>query len=171
MKTVIAMTRDINPAIEPRHALWLDFHHALNRRNFVRAVDLSSRLDIDDERVRNIQRDALKWFIAECQNFDAAVRLCAEYRITADEFAALIDEILELDELASRRTFTMWSGNPGHVSVAEQIREFTQQQIESLKIRQRRRSHKSRLRRLLPAVKSWFDWRSGLRRPGGPAFV
>jgi hypothetical protein len=157
--------------IEPQQALWLDFYRALARRNFVRAEDLSRRLGVDEERVRRIQRDALKWFIAECQNFDAAARLCAEYNFTAEEFAALIEEILRRDELASRRTFTMRSGNPAHVSGAEQIREFAQRQNESLKKCERRRFHKSRWRRLVSAVKSWFDWRSGLRWPGGPAYV
>jgi hypothetical protein len=158
------------PTIQPRQGLWLDFYHALAKRNFVRAVELSRRLDINEERVRRIQRDALKWLIAECQNFDAAARLCAEYRFTADEFAALIEEILKSSELTLRRTFTMRSGNPAHVSVAEQIREFAQRQIEFLK-KCERRYNKSWWRRLVSAVKSWFDWRSGLWRPGGPAFV
>jgi hypothetical protein len=171
MKMADAKTRDMIPNIEQRQALWVDFYRALAGRNFVRAEDLSRRLDIDEERVRRIRRDALKWFIAEYQNFDAATRLCAEYCITAEEFAALIQEILKRDELASRRTFIMRSGNPAHVSVAEQIREFAQQQIESLKKWERRRSHKSRWRRLVSAVKSKFDLRSGLWGPGGPAYV
>jgi hypothetical protein len=64
----------------------------------------------------------------------------------------------------------MRSDNPAHVSVAEQIREFAQRQIEFLKKRERR-SNKSRWRRLVSAVRSWFDWRSGFWRPGGPAYV
>ena len=171
MKKATAMTRDMTPTIEPRRALWLDFYRALAGRNFIRAVEMSRRLDSDEERVRRIRRDALKWLIAECQNFDAAARLRAEYRLTADEFAALIEEILKSNGLAARRTFTMRSGNPAHLSVAEQIREFAQQQIGSLKKCERRRFHRSWRRRLLSAVKSWSDSRSGLRRPGGPAYV
>jgi hypothetical protein len=170
MKVAIAMTKDKIPTIEPRQALWLDFFRALAGRNFVRAVDLSRRLAVDEERVRRIQRDALKWLIAECQNFDAAARLCAEYRFTADEFAALIEEILKSNDLTLRRTFSMRSGDPAHVIVAEQIREFAQRHIEFLK-KCERRSNMSWWRRLVSAVKSWFDWRSGLRRPGGPAYV
>jgi len=166
MKVAIAMTKDKIPTIEPRQALWLDFFRALAGRNFVRAVDLSRRLAVDEERVRRIQRDALKWLIAECQNFDAAARLCAEYHFSAEEFAALTEEILKHDELATRRTFAMRSGNPAHVSVAEQIREFAQQQIEFLKKCERRRSTRSWWRKLVSAVKSRFDWRSG-----GPAYV
>jgi hypothetical protein len=161
----------MTPAIEPRQALWLDFYRALAGRNFIRAIDLARRLGIGEERIRLIRRDALKLLIAEYQNFDAATKLCVDYRITAEEFAALIEEILKSNGLAARRTFTMRSGNPAHLSVAEQIREFAQQQIESLKTCERRRSHRSWRRRLLSAVKSWFDWRSGLRRPGGPAYV
>jgi hypothetical protein len=165
------MTIDMILTIQPRQGLWLDFYRALAGRNFVRAVDLSRRLAVDEERGRRIQRDALKWLIAECQNFDAAARLCAEYRFTADEVIALIEEILKSNELTLRRTFTMRSGNPAHVSVAEQIREFARQQIDSLKKCERRRFHRRWWRRLLSAVKSRFGWRSGLRRPGGPIYV
>jgi hypothetical protein len=171
MKTATAMTGDLIPTIDPRQALWQEFYRALAGRNFIRAIDLARRLDISEERIRFIQRDALKLLIAEYQNFDAATILCADYCITAEEFSALIEEVLRGKELTSRRTFTMRSGNPAHLSVAEQIREYAQQQIESLKKRERRRSHKSRWRRALLAVKSWFDWRSGLRRPGGTAYL
>ena len=171
MNTATAITGDLIPTIEPRQALLLEFYRDLARRNFIRAIDLARRLGIDEERIRLIQRDALKLLIAEYQNFDAATKLCADYRITAEEFSALIEEILKRNELTSRRTFTMRSGNPAHLSVAEQIREFAQQQIGSLKKCERRRFHRSWRRRLLSAVKSWFDWRSSLRRPGGSAYV
>jgi hypothetical protein len=171
MKTATAMTGDLSPTIEPRQALWQEFHRALVGRNFIRAIDLARRLDISEERIRLIQRDALKLLIAEYQNFDAATKLCADYCITAEELYALIEEVLRGKELTSRRTFTMRSGNPAHLSVADQIREFAQQQIESLKKLERRRSHKSRWSRALSAVKSWFDRRSGLRRPGGTTQV
>ena len=171
MKTATAITGDLIPSIEPRQALWLEFYRALAGRNFIRAIDLARRLGIGEERIRLIQRDALKLFIAEYQNFDAATELCADYCITADEFAALIEEVLKRNELTSRRTFTMRSGKPAHVSVAEQIREFAQRQIEFLKKYERRRSTRSWWRRLVSAVKSRFDWRSGLWRHGGPAYV
>jgi hypothetical protein len=171
MRTATAITKDVIPTIEQRQALWLDFHRALARRNFVRAVEMSHRLNIDEGRVRRIQRNALKWLIAEYQNFDAAASLCVEYHFATEEFAALIEEILKRDELTSRRTFIMRSGHPAHLSVAEQIREFAQQQIESMNTCERRRSHRIWWRRLLSAVKSWFGWSSGLRRLGGPAFV
>ena len=171
MNTVTAMTGDLITTIESQQALWLEFYRALAGRNFIRAIDLARRLDIGEERIRLIQRDALRLLIAECQNFDAAARPCAEYRFTAEEFATLMKEILKNNELASRRTFTMRSGNPAHLSVAEQIREFAQQQIEHLKKHERRRSHKSRWWKALSAVKSWFDWRSGIRRPGGTAYL
>ena len=171
MNTATAITGDLIPTIEPRQALLLEFYRDLARRNFIKAIDLARRLGIDEERIRLIQRDALKLLIAEYQNFDVATKLCADYRITAEEFSALIEEILKRNELTSRRTFTMRSGNPAHLSVAEQIREFAQQQIGSLKKCERRRFHRSWRRRLLSAVKSWFDSRSSLRRPGGPAYV
>jgi hypothetical protein len=157
------MTGDLSPSIEPRQALWLEFSRTLAGRNFIRAIDLARRLDMGGERIRLIQRDALKLLIAEYQNFDAAAKLCADYCFTAEEFSALIEEVLRSKELTSRRTFTMRSGNPAHLSVAEQVREFAQQQIESLKKHERRRSHKSLWRRALSAVKSWFDWRYCLR--------
>jgi hypothetical protein len=40
-----------------------------------------------------IPNDALKLLIDEYDNFDAASRLCADYCITANEVALLIDEI------------------------------------------------------------------------------
>ncbi len=171
MNAATALTGDATPAVQPRQALWLDFYKALARRNFVRAVELARRLGVDEERIRRIQLDAIKLAIAERQNFDAAARLCADYCVTVDEFTALIDKILKNNELASRRTFTMRSGKLAHVSVGEQIREFARRQIESMKRRERSRSNESWWRRLLTAVKSWFDWRSGLWRPGGPAYV
>jgi hypothetical protein len=171
MKTATVITRDMIPTIESRQALWLDFYRALAGRNFIRAIDLARRLGIDEGRIKLIQRDALKMLIADYQNFDAATKLCADYHITPEDLATLIEEVLRCNELTSRRTFTMRSGNPAHVSVAEQIREFAQQQIESLKKCERRRFHKSWWRRLISAVKSRFDWRSGLRWPGGQAYI
>ncbi|MBO0857138.1 MAG: hypothetical protein J2P21_01525 [Chloracidobacterium sp.] len=46
MRTATAITKDVIPTIEPRQALWLDFHSALARRNFIRAVEMPHRLNI-----------------------------------------------------------------------------------------------------------------------------
>jgi hypothetical protein len=159
------------PTARPQQALWLDFHRALARRNFVRAVDLARQLGIDEERIRRIQRDALKQFIAEYQNFDAAAGLHADYRITAEEFDALINEILERKELESQRTFTMRSGKPAHVSVAEQTRDFARRQTELLNKGGRRSAPERFWKRLVTALKSWLDrmsnpWQGGFPHGG-----
>lgn len=174
MEAVTAMAIDMIPTDRPRQSLWPDFYRALAQRNFVRAVDLARRLGIDEERIRRIQRDALKQFIAEYQNFDAVARLCAEYHITTEEFVALIEEILKRKELESQRTFTMRSGNQAHLSVAEQIRNFARRQIDLLKIGERRPASESWRKRLVSALKSWFDrmsspWQGGFPH-GNPSY-
>jgi hypothetical protein len=171
MEAATAIARDMIPTAQPRQALWLDFYRALARRNFACAVVLARQLGVEEERIRRIQRDALKQFIAEYQNFDAAARLCAEYHITAEEFVALIEEILKRKELESQRTFTMRSGHPAHLSVAEQIRIFARRQIELLRKGERRGAHAGWRKRLVAAIKSWLDrlsnpWQGGFPHGG-----
>jgi hypothetical protein len=157
MKAATAMARDVITTDQPRQALWLDFCRALDSRNFVRAVGLARELNIDEERIRRIQRDALKQFIAEYQNFDAAARLCAEYHITTEEFVALIEEILKRKELETRTTFATRAGRPEHLSIAEQIRSFARRQVECLKKSERRRANEGWRQRPDSAIKSWLD--------------
>src|ERR1043165_8897485 len=133
MKAATAVAKGTIPDVTPRQALWLDFYRALGRPNFVRAVALARRLGIDEERIKRIERDALRQFIGEYQNFDAAARLCADYCITAEGLVRLTDEILGRKESQSPRAFTMRSGKPIHLSVAEQICSFASQQVELLK--------------------------------------
>lgn len=56
-----------------------------------------------------ISHDALKRLIDEYENFDTASRLCADYCITANEIALLIDEIPKpkKSKSKSRLTFVM----------------------------------------------------------------
>ncbi|MGH9768616.1 MAG: hypothetical protein ACREAB_14390 [Blastocatellia bacterium] len=53
--------------------------------------------------------DALKRFIAEYRNFDAATRLCADYCITAEGLAALMERCPKHEESESHLTFTIQS--------------------------------------------------------------
>jgi hypothetical protein len=53
--------------------------------------------------------DALRRLMAEYENFDAARRLCADYCITGDEVARLIDGIPKPKRSKSRLTFFMRS--------------------------------------------------------------
>jgi len=53
--------------------------------------------------------DALKRLMAEYGNFDAARRLCADYCITADEIARLIDNTPKPKRSKSRLTFVVRS--------------------------------------------------------------
>jgi hypothetical protein len=61
-----------------------------------------------------ISYDALKRFIDEYRNLDTASRLCADYCFTADDFAALIDDIpnrkQKSKEQKSRLTFPAAEG-------------------------------------------------------------
>ena len=168
---VPARSGDSIPAGAPRQALWPDFYRALARRNFIRAVDMAHRLGIDEERTRRIERDALKQFIAEYRNFDAAEELCREYRISSGEFAALADEILSSSDLESQSTFTIRSGAPAYLSVAEQIRGFVRRQIELLRARERRHAEEGQQKWWVEAIKSNLGrlFNSGRSTSGGLA--
>jgi hypothetical protein len=50
-------------------------------------------------------RNALKWMLDEYENFDAAKRLCADYCVTSNDIALMIDEIPEPERLKSRLAF------------------------------------------------------------------
>lgn len=173
MKTVTAGTRETIPTTQPRQALWLDFQRALDGHNFVRAAGLARELSLDEGYVRRVERDALKQYIAEYQNFDAASRLRADYRVTAEELAALTEEALKGRELESQRTLTMRSGKPEHLNVTEQIRGFARRELEPLKKRERREAGEGIWKRLKSFIKSWLDrwfnpWQGGFPH-GGPA--
>jgi hypothetical protein len=118
-----------------RAALWVDFYRELARRNFVRAVTLARELGIDQARIRHIERDAIKHFLADCQNFEGAARLAMEYRFSVDEICDLTEEVLKRPGLDSRLVFAFQAGRGTHLSVAEQIRAFARRQIELLKTR------------------------------------
>ncbi|HZS03730.1 MAG TPA: hypothetical protein VFD58_02565 [Blastocatellia bacterium] len=120
----------VTPA-QGREAQWYEFYRALAERNFVRAGDLAGQLNVDAKRVRRIRRDAVRQFMAEYQNYEGAARLIAEYGLTAEEVRELADELAVRPELASKQTFSLQSGSPAHLSVAEQIRRFAGKQIES----------------------------------------
>jgi hypothetical protein len=167
MKAAMTLARETLPGITPRQRLWLDFYRALGSRNFVRAVTLARQLGIDAERIRRIERDAIRKFLVAYQNFDAAVRLCADYGISAQEFCGLTKEVLKRRELNTQRTFAMRFGQAKHLSIAEQIREFAQQELALLTENERRRHRKSQWQKLVSVFKSWFDrwsnpWQGGL---------
>ncbi len=154
--------------------LWLEFNRALGNRNFVRAVNLARQLGVAEERIRSLERDALKQFIAEYQNFEAAARLCADYCITAEELLCLVDEVLKHKELETQRTFAMRFGKAAHMSIAEQIREYARRQIELLKQGERHRAGEGYWKKLASVFKSWFNrwfnpWQGGFR-PSGPTY-
>jgi hypothetical protein len=54
-------------------------------------------------------QSALKWLMDEYGNFDTARRLCADYCITGDEVARLIDGIPKSKRSQSRLTFVVRS--------------------------------------------------------------
>ncbi|HWQ36079.1 MAG TPA: hypothetical protein VNQ79_24795 [Blastocatellia bacterium] len=150
-----------------REGLWLEFNRALAGRNFVRAVALAGELKLDELRVRRIQLDALRQFIAEYQNFDGAGRLCAEYCITADELAALAEELIGQKQSEAQPTLALQGGRAAYLSIAEQIRSFAQRQTAVLRQREGSRGRSGWWKRATSAVRSWFDRLSALWRGGG----
>jgi hypothetical protein len=110
------------------------------RGNFVRAASLARQLSLDEQTVRELQRAALSQFLAEFQNFEGAARLVKEYGFTAEELRQLVEQQLARPELVSQQTFSLFSGKPGHLSIAEQIRRFAEQQISRLKKHERKQS-------------------------------
>jgi hypothetical protein len=150
-----------------REGLWLEFNRALAGRNFVRAVALASELNLDEQRIRRIQLDALRQFIARYQNFDGASRLCAEYCITADELAVLAEDLIGQQQSEAQTTLSLQEGRVAYLTVAEQIRAFAQRQIAALRQRAGSREPTGWWKRATSAVRSWFDRLSGLWRGGG----
>jgi hypothetical protein len=175
MQAATTIAETANPTVQPREVLWLEFYRALAQRNFVRAVTQARRLGNDEERIRRIERDALRQFLAEYQNFDGATRLCADYCISAEELSRLTAEVLKRQELEAQTTFTMQSGQLAHLSIAQQIRNYARRQIESLKQRERRAAAEEGVwSRLVSTVKDWRNrlstpWRGGFPQ-GGPAY-
>jgi hypothetical protein len=139
---------------------------AVARRNFVRATALAYELNLDGQRIRSLQHNALRQFLSAYQNFDGATRLCTEHSITANELAVLIAELLKQKELESKTNYSFEAGQPTYLSIATQIRLFAQRQIISLREHEARRKVKGWWRRLTSTLRSWFDrlsdpWRGG----------
>lgn len=131
MRAATAMAKETVHASAPRAGQWWEFERTLAGRNFVRAVALARELGVDAERVKGLQRDALRQFLAEYRNFQGASKLLADYGFTASELQELSEELLQRKELASERTFAWQAGKPTTLSVAEQIRNFAQTVLRS----------------------------------------
>ena len=54
-------------------------------------------------------RTLLKRFLDECDDFDAARKLCADYCITTNDIALMIDEAPKLERSKPRQTFAVRS--------------------------------------------------------------
>jgi hypothetical protein len=171
MNAATVMVKQSMPAVTERQALWLEFYRALGARNLVCAVHLARQLGVDEARMRRIQRAALKQFIVEYQNFEGAARLCADYHIGSEEFAELITEILQREELEKQQTCVLQAGAAAHVSVAQQIRAFARRQLESLRQTERRKARADRRRQLVAKLKAWLvrlpnPWQGGFPHDG-----
>ncbi len=147
--------------------LWQEFQHALAKRNFVRAIELAQRLDLDEQRIRALQNDTLRQFLVEYQNFDGAARLAAEYCLTIKELVAMTDNILQEKELESHTTFSWQTGKPVYLSVAAQIRRFASQQSTKMRQQEVRQKVVGGWRKLSARIRSWVERLSNLGRGGG----
>ena len=157
MSVATVMTRVSERIITPRQSLWINFFSALSQRNYVRALALADRLNLEEERIAAIKRDAIKQFIAEYQNFDAATRLCADYCLTVEEMAELVAEILKDQELETMHSFTVQIGKPAHLSIAEQIRVFARQYNANVNRRKRSLKLREWWKIITERVRAWFD--------------
>jgi hypothetical protein len=150
-----------------RAGLWLEFYRALARRNFVRAVETGRALGLDEQRLRPIQHDALRQFLAEYQNFDGAARLCADYCLTAEELSALAADLIARKKLDAQTTFSQRTGRHAYLSVAAQIRAFVARQAPALRGRAGRSAGAAWWKKMTSKVRSWLDRLSGQWRGGG----
>ncbi|HEX4946135.1 MAG TPA: hypothetical protein VFZ34_05710 [Blastocatellia bacterium] len=137
--------------------LWQEFQQAVTKRNFVRAAELGRILHLDASRLRSLQRDALRQFLVEYQNFDGATRLCAEYCITTEELIALTDEALSSRDLASSTTFSMHTGKPTYRSIADQVRHFVALQTARLRRHGLREKLVGGWKKGTALIRSWFE--------------
>jgi hypothetical protein len=156
MRAATVTVKEKAPTVTTREGLWLELFLTLAGRNFVRAVTLARELGIEEERIKRLQRDALKQFLAEYRNFPGASKLVAEYGFTATELQELSEELLRREVLSKERTFAWHAGKPTTLSVADQIRNFVRQQSEALR---RREGHNAAVwwKNLAATVRAWLD--------------
>jgi hypothetical protein len=154
MQTATVMAK-AQTTIEPD--LWREFQRAMAHRHFIRALALARRLSMDEQRIRALQREVLRQFLVEYQNFDGANRLQAEYGLTAEELTVLMNELLPDKELETRTTFFWHTGKSVYLSVATQLHLF----FTSLLKRMRRRKIQWKIveewRQWVARLHSWFD--------------
>lgn len=165
----------VSTAPSERANLWLAFNQALAGRNFVCAVEIARKLNLDEQRIRPIQMDALRQFLVEFQNFDGAAGLCADYCVRADELAALVANLPDRGRLETQTTFSYRTGGYAYVSLAAQIRAFADRQIAVLRRQEKSRRGESWWQRAANKVRSWLDrlsnpWRGGGIPRGGLAW-
>lgn len=150
MQTATVMAK-AQTAIEPD--LWQEFQRALAHRRFIRALELARQLSIDEQQIRALQRDVLRQFLVEYQNFDGANRLQAEYGLTVEELTIMMNELLQDKELETRTTFSWQTGKVLYLSVANHLRHF----FHSLLNRVRRRKIHWKI------VEEWRQWAARIR--------
>lgn len=154
MQTAIVMAK-AHTTIEPD--LWQEFQRALAHRRFIRALELARQLSMDEQCVRALQREVLRQFLVEYQNFDGANRLQAEYGLTAEELTVLMNELLQDKELETQTTFSWQTGKPVYLSVATQLRLFFTAQLARVRRRKIRWKIVEEWRQWAARRRSWFD--------------
>lgn len=149
--------------------LWQEFQRALAHRHFIRALELARQLSVDEQRIRALQREVMRQFLVEYQNFDGANRLQAEYGLTAEELTVMMNELLQDKELETRTTFSWQTGKPVYLSVATQIRFFFMAPLARVRRRKIRWKIAEEWRQWAARLRSWLN---RLANPGrGRSFL
>jgi hypothetical protein len=154
MQTPTVMAK-AQTAIEPD--LWQEFQRALAHRRFIPALALARQLSMDEQQIRALQRDVLRQFLVEYQNFDGANRLQAEYGLTVKELTIMMNELLQDKQLETRTTFSWQTGKAVYLSVANQLRHFFHSLFKRVRRRKIHRKIVEEWRQWAARVHSWFD--------------
>jgi hypothetical protein len=108
-----------------------------------------------------IEQNDFDWFIAAYPDLDSAARLCGDYCITADEFAALTKEI----QIRKEQKFTRRLRGVARPTPKTQPAGPAQRQVEPLD--NRKRTDRSLWKRLVSAIKSHLDQPPSSKPPHG----
>lgn len=81
----------------------------IERRNYAAAASMAERLEETNERIKELQKAAIKQYITEYRNAPGAIALAQEFRFTDDEIDRLLEAIIE-EARGSGEKRPSWAG-------------------------------------------------------------
>lgn len=175
MKAATGIARKTDRILTPNEQLQAEMDQLLAKRNFVRAVSLAQKLELSEQRIRQLQQAAVQQYVLEYQNFAGAVQLLHDYGFTAIELNDLCTRISAQLTLSNQPTFSWQFGQTAYLSVTEQVQQFFRRTRQMLQKQTRRHHWRAAWQRLMSTLRSWFDNlftpRNGGFSPGGPAYA